>query len=94
MSFHECGGNIDDNLCIPLPQWVEEIGRCNPNIYFTDSEGRCIPECLSWGVDKERVLLARTALEVVIFNMDEESSLLRMPLLLFVSYSFRTISTT
>ncbi|XP_042389004.1 beta-amylase 2, chloroplastic-like isoform X1 [Zingiber officinale] len=64
MSFHECGGNIGDNLCIPLPQWVEEIGRCNPNIYFTDSEGRCIPECLSCGVNKERVLLARTALEV------------------------------
>ncbi|XP_064991839.1 beta-amylase 7-like isoform X1 [Musa acuminata AAA Group] len=64
MSFHECGGKVGDDMCIPLPQWVAEIGRSNPNIYFTDSEGRCNPECLSWGVDKERVLLGRTALEV------------------------------
>lgn len=70
MSFHECGGKVGDDMCIPLPQWVAEIGRSNPNIYFTDSEGRCNPECLSWGVDKERVLLGRTALEVFIFKMN------------------------
>ncbi|WOK94867.1 hypothetical protein Cni_G03572 [Canna indica] len=64
MSFHDCGGNVGDDVCIPLPIWVAEIGRNNPNIYFTDSEGRYNPECLSWGVDKERVLLGRTALEV------------------------------
>ncbi|XP_026656977.1 beta-amylase 2, chloroplastic isoform X3 [Phoenix dactylifera] len=64
MSFHECGGNIGDDVCIPLPHWVAEIGRSNPEIFFTDREGRQNPECLSWGIDKERVLRGRTALEV------------------------------
>ncbi|KAL3349063.1 hypothetical protein AABB24_022281 [Solanum stoloniferum] len=64
MSFHECGGNIGDDVCIPLPHWVSEIGRSNPDIYFTDTAGRRNPECLSWGIDKERVLRGRTAVEV------------------------------
>ncbi|CAI0472131.1 unnamed protein product [Linum tenue] len=38
MSFHECGGNVGDDVCIPLPHWV--------------------------GIDKERVLRGRTAVEV------------------------------
>jgi beta-amylase len=64
MSFHECGGNVGDDVCIPLPHWVAEIGRSNPDIFFTDREGRRNPECLSWGIDKERVLRGRTAVEV------------------------------
>lgn len=64
MSFHECGGNFRDDVCIPLPLWVAEIGRTNPDIFFTDKEGRRNPECLSWGIDKERVFRGRTALEV------------------------------
>ncbi|XP_031392233.1 beta-amylase 7 isoform X3 [Punica granatum] len=64
MSFHACGGNVGDDVCIPLPHWVAEIGRSNPDIYFTDREGRRNPESLSWGVDKERVLKGRTAIEV------------------------------
>nr|TKS14540.1 hypothetical protein D5086_0000046140 [Populus alba] len=64
MSFHECGGNVGDDVCIPLPNWVAEIGRSNPDIFFTDREGRRNPECLSWGIDKERVLRGRTAIEV------------------------------
>ncbi|XP_031283948.1 beta-amylase 2, chloroplastic [Pistacia vera] len=64
MSFHECGGNIGDDVHIPLPQWVMEIGQSNPDIYFTDREGRRNFECLTWGVDKERVLRGRTAIEV------------------------------
>ncbi|XP_022156129.1 beta-amylase 7-like isoform X2 [Momordica charantia] len=64
LSFHECGGNVGDEVCIPLPHWVAEIGRSNPDIFFTDREGRRNPECLSWGVDKERVLRGRTGLEV------------------------------
>nr|DAD47367.1 TPA_asm: hypothetical protein HUJ06_017304 [Nelumbo nucifera] len=63
MSFHECGGNVGDDVCIPLPHWVAEIGRNNPDIFFTDREGRRNPECLSWGIDKERVLRGRTAVE-------------------------------
>lgn len=65
MSFHECGGNVGDDVCIPLPHWVAEIGRSNPDIFFTDRAGRHNPECLSWGIDKERVLRGRTAVEVL-----------------------------
>nr|QCU55235.1 beta-amylase [Camellia fraterna] len=63
MSFHACGGNVGDDVCIPLPHWVAEIGRSNPDIFFSDREGRRNPECLSWGIDKERVLRGRTAVE-------------------------------
>ncbi|KAJ8759278.1 hypothetical protein K2173_006798 [Erythroxylum novogranatense] len=63
MSFHECGGNIGDDVHIPLPRWVSEIGRTNPDIYFTDWQGRRNTECLTWGIDKEQVLRGRTALE-------------------------------
>ncbi|CAK7348892.1 unnamed protein product [Dovyalis caffra] len=69
MSFHECGGNVGDDVCIPLPHWVAEIGRSNPDIFFTDREGRRNPECLSWGIDKERVLRGRTAVEVYFDHM-------------------------
>lgn len=69
MSFHECGGNVGDDIHIPLPQWVREIGQSNPDIYFTDREGRHNSECLTWGIDKERVLRGRTAVEVLHFNM-------------------------
>ncbi|KAL9245379.1 hypothetical protein vseg_019040 [Gypsophila vaccaria] len=64
MSFHECGGNFLDDVCIPLPHWIAEIGHSNPDIFFTDNEGRRNTECLSWGIDKERVLKGRTAIEV------------------------------
>ncbi|WOK92787.1 beta-amylase 2, chloroplastic-like [Canna indica] len=64
MSFHECGGNVGDDVWIPLPQWVTEIGNSNPDIYFTDREGRRNRECLSWGIDRKRVLVGRTAVEV------------------------------
>uniref|UniRef100_A0ACD5XYR9 Uncharacterized protein n=1 Tax=Avena sativa TaxID=4498 RepID=A0ACD5XYR9_AVESA len=64
MSFHACGGNVGDDVSIPLPDWVTEIGKSNPDIYFTDREGRRNTECLSWGIDKERVLQGRTAVEV------------------------------
>ncbi|CAL8122922.1 unnamed protein product [Prunus armeniaca] len=64
MSFHECGGNVGDDVHIPLPHWVTEIGQKNPDIYFTDKEGKRNNECLTWGIDKVRVLRGRTAVEV------------------------------
>ncbi|XP_048421978.1 beta-amylase 2, chloroplastic-like isoform X4 [Pyrus x bretschneideri] len=64
MSFHECGGNVGDDVHIPLPHWVTEIGQKNPDIYFTNKEGKRNTECLTWGIDKERVLRGRTAVEV------------------------------
>ncbi|KAK9102782.1 hypothetical protein Sjap_020036 [Stephania japonica] len=41
-----------------------EIGKDNQDIFFTDREGRRNTECLSWGIDKERVLKGRTGTEV------------------------------
>ncbi|KAF6175112.1 hypothetical protein GIB67_022793 [Kingdonia uniflora] len=64
MSFHKCGGNVGDDVCIPLPHWILEVARTNPDIFFIDREGRANDECLSWGIDSERVLRGRTALEV------------------------------
>lgn len=66
MSFHGFGFAGDD-VCIPLPGWVAEIGQSNPDIFFTDGAGRRNPECLSWGIDNERVLRGRTATEVHFF---------------------------
>ncbi|BBN10249.1 beta-amylase [Marchantia polymorpha subsp. ruderalis] len=64
MSFHQCGGNVGDDTNIPIPSWVLDIGEKNPDIFFTDRQGVRNPECLSWGVDKERVLAGRTGLEI------------------------------
>jgi len=40
-----------------------EIAKENQDIFFTDREGRRNTECLSWGIDKERVLRGRTGIE-------------------------------
>ncbi|XP_069144183.1 beta-amylase 8 isoform X6 [Solanum lycopersicum] len=64
MAFHENGGSDTGGMFISLPQWVLEIGKDNQDIFFTDHQGRRNTECLSWGIDKERVLRGRTAIEV------------------------------
>ncbi|KAL3844379.1 hypothetical protein ACJIZ3_001782 [Penstemon smallii] len=64
MAFHEYGGHDSGGIFISLPQWVLEIGKNNQDIFFTDREGRRNTECLSWGIDKERVLRGRTGIEV------------------------------
>ncbi|OMO91330.1 Glycoside hydrolase, family 14 [Corchorus capsularis] len=64
MAFHEYGGTDSANVLISLPQWILEIGKENQDIFFTDREGRRTTECLSWGIDKERVLNGRTGIEV------------------------------
>ncbi|XP_065878031.1 beta-amylase 8 [Euphorbia lathyris] len=64
MAFHEFGGSDSGVALISLPHWVLEIGKENPDIFFTDREGRRNTECLSWGIDKERVLKGRTGVEV------------------------------
>lgn len=65
MAFHEYGGNASGNVMISLPQWVLEVGKDNPDIFFTDREGRRSFECLNWSIDKERVLHGRTGIEVL-----------------------------
>ncbi|XP_072971896.1 beta-amylase 8 isoform X2 [Typha angustifolia] len=64
IAFHECIGNGSGDMPISLPKWVLEIGKDNQDIFFTDREGRRNTECLSWGIDKERVLKGRTGIEV------------------------------
>ncbi|KAG0582277.1 hypothetical protein KC19_3G048300 [Ceratodon purpureus] len=64
MSFHQCGGNVGDDVFIPLPKWVLNVGRENPDIFFTNRGGVRNPESLSFGIDDEPVLEGRTALEV------------------------------
>ncbi|ONK79920.1 uncharacterized protein A4U43_C01F11820 [Asparagus officinalis] len=64
LAFHEHGGNGSGDMPISLPKWVLEIGKDNQDIFFTDREGRRNTECLSWGIDKERVLKGRTGIEV------------------------------
>ncbi|XP_021753970.1 beta-amylase 8-like isoform X2 [Chenopodium quinoa] len=64
LAFHEYGGSDSGNVFISLPHWVLEIGKDNQDIFFTDREGRRNTECLSWGIDKERVLRGRTGIEV------------------------------
>jgi len=65
MAFHACEGTESGDAYINLPQWVLEIGKENPDIFFTDREGRRNEDCLSWGIDKERVLRGRTGMEVM-----------------------------
>ncbi|KAH8948977.1 hypothetical protein BDL97_10G006000 [Sphagnum fallax] len=64
MSFHQCGGNVGDDVNISLPEWVLKIANHNADIFFTNSSGAHNPECLSWGIDKVPVLQERTALQV------------------------------
>ncbi|XP_011624011.1 beta-amylase 8 isoform X1 [Amborella trichopoda] len=64
MAFHECRANGGSEMSIPLPKWILEIGKDHQDIYFTDRERRRNVECLSWGIDKQRVLKGRTAIEV------------------------------
>ncbi|XVF52173.1 hypothetical protein PTKIN_Ptkin04bG0243700 [Pterospermum kingtungense] len=64
MAFHEYGRTDSADVLSFLPHWILEMGKENQEIFFTDREGRRTTECLSWGIDKERVLNGRTGVEV------------------------------
>lgn len=64
LSFHGSGKCGSGDVLISLPRWVMEIAQENQDIFFTDRVGRRNTECLSWGIDKERVLRGRTGIEV------------------------------
>lgn len=64
MSFHQCGGNVGDAVYIPIPQWVHDIGKSNPDIFYTNCRGTRNPEYLSLGVDNQPLFHGRTAVEV------------------------------
>ncbi|AQK60890.1 Beta-amylase 8 [Zea mays] len=63
LSFHGSGETGSGDVLISLPKWIMEIAKENQDIFFTDREGRRNTECLSWGIDKERVLRGRTGIE-------------------------------
>ncbi|KAI5066563.1 hypothetical protein GOP47_0019187 [Adiantum capillus-veneris] len=64
MSFHQCGGNVGDSCFIPLPRWaVEEIDR-DPDLAYTDKNGRRNYEYLSLGCDTMPVLKGRSPVQV------------------------------
>ncbi|KAL2652858.1 hypothetical protein R1flu_020986 [Riccia fluitans] len=54
MSFHQCGGNVGDSCTIPLPKWVVDEIRKNPDIVYTDKSGNRNYEYLSLGCDELR----------------------------------------
>ncbi|KAJ8499834.1 hypothetical protein OPV22_010386 [Ensete ventricosum] len=64
MSFHQCGGNVGDSCSIPLPPWVVEETRRDPDIVYTDRSGRRNPEYISLGCDTLPVLMGRTPIQV------------------------------
>ncbi|XP_072951326.1 beta-amylase-like isoform X2 [Typha angustifolia] len=63
MSFHQCGGNVGDIVNIPIPQWVRDIGRSNPDIFYTNRKGTRNEEYLSIGVDNLPLFIGRTAVQ-------------------------------
>ncbi|BAF27255.2 Os10g0565200 [Oryza sativa Japonica Group] len=65
MSFHQCGGNVGDSCNIPLPGWVLEEMKSNPDIVYTDRSGRRNPEYISLGCDTLPVLKGRTPIQEI-----------------------------
>ncbi|KNA18041.1 hypothetical protein SOVF_074390 [Spinacia oleracea] len=64
MSFHQCGGNVGDIVFIPLPQWVLDVAKSNPDIFYTNLSGVRNPEYLSLGVDNEPLFGGRTPIQI------------------------------
>jgi len=62
MSFHKCGGNVGDNVYIPLPRWVrkeaDEMGR--NRVFYTDRSGDSNDEYISCGADETVRIKGRT----------------------------------
>ncbi|KAJ6820298.1 beta-amylase [Iris pallida] len=64
MSFHQCGDNVGDNVTIPLPKWVRDIGATNPDIYYTNKRGSRYEGSLSRGLDLETLFHGRMGLQL------------------------------
>ncbi|XP_002974185.2 beta-amylase 1, chloroplastic [Selaginella moellendorffii] len=63
MSFHQCGGNVGDSAFIPLPWWIVEEAKNNPDMVYTDRYGNRNFEYLSLGCDHLPVLKGRTPVQ-------------------------------
>ncbi|GMJ13019.1 BETA-AMYLASE 5, beta-amylase 6 [Hibiscus trionum] len=64
MSFHRCGGNVGDEVTIPLPKWVLDIGETDPDIFYTNRKGNRNEEYLTIGVDNQPIFDGRTAVQM------------------------------
>jgi beta-amylase len=64
MSLHQCGGNVGDTVNIPIPQWVRNVGKANPDIFYTNRAGNRNIEYLTIGVDDQPIFGGRTAIQV------------------------------
>lgn len=63
MSFHQCG-EVGDDVYIPIPRWVLDFGKSNPDIFYTDRAGNKNHEYLSCGVDHQPLFCGRSAIQV------------------------------
>ncbi|KAL4564822.1 hypothetical protein LXL04_028894 [Taraxacum kok-saghyz] len=59
LCFHGCK---QEN--IPLPRWVSELGKSEPDIFFADRSGKRYKDCLSFGIDDLPVFDGKTAMNV------------------------------
>ncbi|GLJ55988.1 hypothetical protein SUGI_1201970 [Cryptomeria japonica] len=64
MSFHQCGGNVGDSCNIPLPGWVLQEVHQNPDMVYTDKQGRRNHEYISLGCDTMPLLKGRSPIQV------------------------------
>ncbi|XWS58776.1 hypothetical protein CRYUN_Cryun08bG0062500 [Craigia yunnanensis] len=64
MSFHQCGDNVGDEVYIPIPQWVLDIGETDPDIFYTNRAGKRNNEYLTLGVDHQAIFHGRTAIQI------------------------------
>ncbi|CAN1843860.1 BMY1 [Linum perenne] len=64
MSFHQCGGNVGDNVFIPLPNWVLKVGEVGPDVFYTNKGGARNKEYLSLGVDHLPVFAGRSPVQI------------------------------
>jgi len=64
MSFHQCGGNVGDDCDVLLPGWVLNVGKSNPDIFYTDQQKNRDEEYLSLGVDNQTLFNGRSPIQI------------------------------
>lgn len=52
MSFHACGGNIGDDVNIPIPKWVTDLEFQVPELFYRDQRGDPSREYISLSCDE------------------------------------------
>lgn len=63
MSFHGCGGNVNDTCQVSLPYWILQEAEGNPDVFYTDKQGVRNSEYLSLGVDNLPLFRGRTPIK-------------------------------